>query len=75
MAVFISKFYNIDESLYPADLILFIFQAALSQLVGMSLSRVVPTFGRLVGCSLILISVCCTTYIGPEKEIEIDLDY
>lgn len=45
-------------------------EAALSQLVGISLSRVIPTFGRLFGCSLILVSVFCTAYIGPEKEIE-----
>ncbi|KAI5683247.1 hypothetical protein M9H77_04475 [Catharanthus roseus] len=45
-------------------------EAAISQLAGMSFSRIVPTFGRLVGSLLILISVCCTIYIGPEKEIE-----
>ncbi|CAI9090242.1 OLC1v1024973C2 [Oldenlandia corymbosa var. corymbosa] len=45
-------------------------EAALQQLLGMSTSRIAPTFGRLVGCLLIFISACCTMYIGPEKEIE-----
>ncbi|XP_027170881.1 uncharacterized protein LOC113770574 isoform X3 [Coffea eugenioides] len=45
-------------------------QAASTQLLGMSLSRIVPTFGRLVGCTLILISACCTMYVGPEKEVD-----
>ncbi|KAF3975190.1 hypothetical protein CMV_001535 [Castanea mollissima] len=44
--------------------------AALSQLWSISSSRVAPSFGRLVGCLLILISVCCTMYIGPDKEME-----
>ncbi|KAI3992598.1 hypothetical protein MKX01_020890 [Papaver californicum] len=42
----------------------------LLQLVGMGLSRLTPSFGRLVGCLLILVSVCCTISFGPEKEIE-----
>ncbi|CAK9175586.1 unnamed protein product [Ilex paraguariensis] len=45
-------------------------EAVLSQLWGIGLSRVVPSFGRLVGCSLILLSAFCTMYIGPEKEME-----
>ncbi|KAL3502658.1 hypothetical protein ACH5RR_037107 [Cinchona calisaya] len=45
-------------------------EVASSQILGMSLSRIVPTFGRLVGCSLVLISASCTMYIGPEKEVE-----
>ncbi|KAF3443416.1 hypothetical protein FNV43_RR13098 [Rhamnella rubrinervis] len=44
--------------------------AALSQLWGMSLLSIAPSFGRLVGCLLIVISVSCTLYIGPDKEIE-----
>lgn len=44
--------------------------AALSQLWSISSSRIAPSFGRLVGCLLILISVCCTMYIGPDKEME-----
>ncbi|XP_026408505.1 uncharacterized protein LOC113303653 isoform X2 [Papaver somniferum] len=42
----------------------------LLQLAGMGLSRLTPSFGRLVGCLLILVSVCCTICFGPEKEIE-----
>lgn len=45
-------------------------EAALAQLWGIVLSRTAPSFGRLVGCVLILISVSCTMYIGPDKEIE-----
>nr|GMC83945.1 probable transport protein YPL264C isoform X2 [Ipomoea batatas] len=42
-------------------------EAALSQLLRMGTSRM-ATFGRLVGCSLILISASCTTYFGPERD-------
>ncbi|KAH7860751.1 hypothetical protein Vadar_017636 [Vaccinium darrowii] len=45
-------------------------EAALSQLWGMGLQRIAPSFGRVVGCSLILISAFCTMYIGPEKDTE-----
>ncbi|KAK6259507.1 hypothetical protein SCA6_013981 [Theobroma cacao] len=45
-------------------------EAALSQLWGISTSRVAPSFGRLVGCLLILISVSCTMFLGPQKETE-----
>ncbi|XVE72440.1 hypothetical protein DITRI_Ditri11bG0039700 [Diplodiscus trichospermus] len=45
-------------------------EAALSQLWGIGTSRIAPSFGRLVGCLLILISVSCTVYFGPQKEIE-----
>lgn len=44
-------------------------EVALTQLWGMSLSRIAPSFGRLVGCVLILVSVFYTMYIGPEKEM------
>ncbi|KAJ9176861.1 hypothetical protein P3X46_012131 [Hevea brasiliensis] len=45
-------------------------EVALSQLWGMSSSRASSPFGGLVGCLLILISVCCTIYFGPYKEME-----
>ncbi|XP_047268110.1 uncharacterized protein LOC107871885 [Capsicum annuum] len=45
-------------------------EVALSQFLGMGSTRIVPSFCRLVGRLIILISVCCTMYIGPEKEIE-----
>ncbi|OIT21747.1 PREDICTED: uncharacterized protein LOC109218506 [Nicotiana attenuata] len=45
-------------------------EAALSQFLGMGSSRIIPSIGRLFGCIIILISACCTMYIGPEKEIE-----
>ncbi|XP_020537651.1 uncharacterized protein LOC105640851 isoform X2 [Jatropha curcas] len=45
-------------------------EAALSQLWGIGSSRISPSFGGLVGCLLILISVCYTIYVGPDKEVE-----
>ncbi|XP_047342678.1 uncharacterized protein LOC124946153 [Impatiens glandulifera] len=45
-------------------------EAAISQIWGMSISQVAPSFGRIVGCLLIFISIGCTMYIGPEKETE-----
>ncbi|XP_057461628.1 uncharacterized membrane protein YMR253C-like [Actinidia eriantha] len=45
-------------------------EAALSQLWAIGSSKFAPSFGRLVGCSLILVSAFCTMYIGPEKDIE-----
>lgn len=45
-------------------------EAALSQFWVMSSSRVVPSFGRVVGCLLILASVSSTLFVGPEKEVE-----
>lgn len=44
-------------------------EVALTQLWGMGLSRIAPSFGRLLGCVLILVSVFYTMYIGPEKEM------
>ncbi|XP_071716609.1 uncharacterized protein [Rutidosis leptorrhynchoides] len=45
-------------------------EIALFQLWGMGSSRVVVSFGKLVGCFLVLVSACCTVYFGPEKEME-----
>ncbi|KAJ6329445.1 hypothetical protein OIU76_005160 [Salix suchowensis] len=45
-------------------------EVALSQIWGIGSRRITPSFGGLVGCLLILISVCCTLYFGPEKETE-----
>ncbi|OVA20014.1 Drug/metabolite transporter [Macleaya cordata] len=42
----------------------------LLQMVGIGLSRLTPSFGRLAGCLLILVSVCYTVCFGPEKEME-----
>lgn len=43
-------------------------EVALSQLWGIGARRLSPSFGRLVGCFLILISACSTMYNGPDKE-------
>ncbi|KAF5741412.1 integral membrane family protein [Tripterygium wilfordii] len=45
-------------------------EAALAQLWHIGSSSMAPTFGQLIGCILIVISVCCTMYIGPDKDIE-----
>jgi drug/metabolite transporter (DMT)-like permease len=45
-------------------------EIALSQIWGMGLIRVAPSFGRVVGCILISVSAGLTFFLGPEKEIE-----
>ncbi|GKV24824.1 hypothetical protein SLEP1_g34383 [Rubroshorea leprosula] len=45
-------------------------EVALSQLWGIGISSIAPSFGQLVGCLLIIISICSTIYSGPDKEIE-----
>lgn len=45
-------------------------EAALRQFWSIALTRVAPSFGHTVGVLLIVISVCCTMYIGPDKEME-----
>ncbi|KAK8541671.1 hypothetical protein V6N13_137736 [Hibiscus sabdariffa] len=45
-------------------------EVALSQLWGICTSRMSWSFGQLAGCLLILISVSCTIYFGPDKETE-----
>ncbi|XP_010244162.1 PREDICTED: solute carrier family 35 member G2 [Nelumbo nucifera] len=42
----------------------------LSQIWGIGLSWVAPSFGRLAGCLLIFISVGSTMFFGPEQENE-----
>ncbi|KAL4324316.1 hypothetical protein GQ457_11G004320 [Hibiscus cannabinus] len=43
-------------------------EVALSQLWSICTSRMSWSFGQLAGCLLILISVSCTMYFGPDKE-------
>ncbi|GAV72174.1 EamA domain-containing protein [Cephalotus follicularis] len=45
-------------------------EAALSQLRAMSSSGFAPSFGRLIGCLLIIVSVCSTLFVGPDKEMD-----
>lgn len=45
-------------------------EVALFVLWGMGSSRVVLSFGRLVGCFLVFLSAFCTFYFGPDKEME-----
>ncbi|XP_039142492.1 uncharacterized protein LOC120279631 isoform X2 [Dioscorea cayenensis subsp. rotundata] len=40
----------------------------ISQVCGMTLSGLTPSFNRLIGCFLIFVSVCSTVYTGPEKD-------
>lgn len=42
----------------------------LSQIWSMIFLGAAVSFGKLIGCLLILASVCSTVYLGPEKEIE-----
>ncbi|KAK3013930.1 hypothetical protein RJ639_009419, partial [Escallonia herrerae] len=69
--VFLARGLQLEKTSKVANILYL--EAALSQIWGMASSRVVPSFGRLVGCALILVSACCTMYIGPEKEIEPDM--
>ncbi|KAI3774886.1 hypothetical protein L1987_49449 [Smallanthus sonchifolius] len=45
-------------------------EVALYQLWGMGSSRVMLSFGKVIGCFLVFVSACCTVYFGPEKEME-----
>ncbi|KAJ4842901.1 hypothetical protein Tsubulata_013860 [Turnera subulata] len=45
-------------------------EIVLLQLWAIGSLRITPSFGGLVGCLLILFSVCYTMYIGPDKETE-----
>ncbi|CAH1434530.1 unnamed protein product [Lactuca virosa] len=45
-------------------------EVALSQLWGIASSRVTPTFGGFIGSFIIFISISCTMYLGPEKDME-----
>ncbi|KAI4384950.1 hypothetical protein MLD38_003033 [Melastoma candidum] len=44
-------------------------EVALLQLWGMGSRQLAPSFGRIIGCFLILISASCTLYTGPDKEM------
>ncbi|XP_024030725.1 solute carrier family 35 member G1 [Morus notabilis] len=66
--VFLARALQLEKTSKVAN-IQFI-EAVLSQLWGIGWSGLAPSFGRLVGCLLIVISVCCTMYIGPDKETE-----
>lgn len=45
-------------------------EAALTQFWSLTLTLVSPAFDHLVGILLIVVSVCCTMYMGPDKEME-----
>ncbi|XWS75787.1 hypothetical protein CRYUN_Cryun01aG0122000 [Craigia yunnanensis] len=63
------SFYSLSLML-ALGILSFLAEVALSQLCGIGTSRIAPSFGRLVGCLLIVISVSSTMYFGPEEEIE-----
>ncbi|KAL5988059.1 hypothetical protein ACLOJK_035822 [Asimina triloba] len=44
-------------------------EALLSQIWYLGVLRAEPSFNRILGCFLILASVCGTLYFGPDKEI------
>ncbi|KAK7401258.1 hypothetical protein VNO78_12598 [Psophocarpus tetragonolobus] len=43
-------------------------EVALRQFWSLALTRLAPSFDRLIGVLLLAISICCTMYIGPDKE-------
>lgn len=45
------------------------FQLALTQLSAIGSLKIAPSFGQLLGCFLIFLSVSYTVYIGPDKEM------
>ncbi|KAM7274685.1 hypothetical protein ACFE04_016551 [Oxalis oulophora] len=45
-------------------------EVVLSQLWSISVSGIAPSFGLIIGSLLIIISVCSTVYMGPDKEME-----
>ncbi|CAL1393675.1 unnamed protein product [Linum trigynum] len=45
-------------------------EAAFTELWGIASSTILPSFGGLIGCLLILASTGCTIYIGPDKDME-----
>ncbi|XP_008230013.1 PREDICTED: uncharacterized protein LOC103329335 [Prunus mume] len=66
--VFLARGLQLEKTGKVANVIYM--EAALSQLWGIGSSRIALSFGRIFGCLLIFVSVCCTMYIGPEKEME-----
>ncbi|XP_034210488.1 uncharacterized protein LOC117623568 isoform X2 [Prunus dulcis] len=66
--VFLARGLQLEKTSKVANVIYM--EAALSQLWGIGSSRIAPSFGRIFGCLLIFVSVCCTMYIGPDKEME-----
>ncbi|KAM5580554.1 hypothetical protein ABKV19_010014 [Rosa sericea] len=64
--VFLARGLQLEKTSKVANVLYM--EAALSQLWVIGSARIAPTFGRIFGCLLILISVFCTMYIGPDKE-------
>ncbi|KAK9924481.1 hypothetical protein M0R45_032847 [Rubus argutus] len=64
--VFLARGLQLEKTSKVANVLYM--EAALSQLWVIGSARIAPTFGRIFGCLLILISVCCTMYFGPDKE-------
>ncbi|KAK2649030.1 hypothetical protein Ddye_016519 [Dipteronia dyeriana] len=64
--VFLARALQLEKTSRVAN-VLYV-QAALTQVWALGSSRIVPSFGRFIGFLLILLSVCYTMYIGPDKE-------
>ncbi|XP_050160277.1 uncharacterized protein LOC126633750 [Malus sylvestris] len=64
--VFLARGLQLEKTGKVANVIYM--EAALSQLWGIGSSRIALSLGRIIGCVLILISVSCTMYIGPDKD-------
>ncbi|OAY35075.1 uncharacterized protein LOC110628714 isoform X1 [Manihot esculenta] len=66
--VFLARGFQLEKTSRAAN-VQYI-EVAVSQFWLMVSSRISSSFGGIVGCLLILISVCCTIYFGPDKEME-----
>ncbi|KAM1373384.1 hypothetical protein ACFX2I_024091 [Malus domestica] len=66
--VFLARGLQLEKTGKVANVIYM--EAALSQLWGIGSSRIALSFGRIIGCLLIFISVSCTMYFGPDKDTE-----
>ncbi|XP_054790224.1 uncharacterized protein LOC129295705 [Prosopis cineraria] len=45
-------------------------EVELSQLWRLAFSRAAPSFSQVIGLLLVIVSACCTLYLGPDKELE-----
>ncbi|KAB2613560.1 hypothetical protein D8674_035876 [Pyrus ussuriensis x Pyrus communis] len=66
--VFLARGLQLEKTGKVANVIYM--EAALSQLWGIGSSRIALSFGRIIGCVLIFVSVSCTMYFGPDKDTE-----
>ncbi|CAN1843469.1 Solute carrier family 35 member G1 [Linum perenne] len=66
--VFLARGLQLEKTIKAANFQYF--EAALTELWGIASSTIAASFGGLIGCILILASIGCTIYVGPDKEVE-----